>query len=197
MAGGKSRRLGVDKVTSTLGDTPIMQRVVTTLERLCHRIIIVTGQARPVPELSTGVEIVAVADLFPGAAAVGGIYTGLYYSDTEYNITVACDMPFLNPELLGHMLKATAGYDVVLPRLGEEIEPLHAVYRNSCSTVIQEMLTNGDLRIRKMYEQLKVRYIESPEYEVYDPKHLSIFNINTSHDLARAKSILGTKTVYD
>ena len=44
-------------------------------------------------------------------------------------------------------------------------------------------------QIRVFMEDVRVRYVEEMEIERFDPGHLSFFNVNTSDDLARAKTI--------
>ena len=44
------------------------------------------------------------ADIYPDSGSLGGIFTGLSAARGDYGIVVACDMPFLNTDLLRFML---------------------------------------------------------------------------------------------
>jgi molybdopterin-guanine dinucleotide biosynthesis protein A len=128
-------------------------------------------------------------DVYPGKGPLGGIYTGLKTSTTHLNLVVAGDMPFLNRGLLGYMLGLADSYDLVVPRVGDLVEPLHAVYTKSCLSPIERMITQNELRVRELFPLVKVRYVDAAEIEKFDPHHLSFFNINTEADLAKARAI--------
>lgn len=125
-------------------------------------------------------------DLYPGKGALGGIYTGLVSSANFHNLTVACDMPFLNIELLRYMIELCPGFDAVVPRVGRNVEPLHAIYSKNCLDPIARLLKHGNLQIGNLFNSVKVRYIEQDEIDKFDPEHLSFFNVNTKADLERA-----------
>lgn len=166
-----------------------MSRVLDTLRSLEGDIIIVTGAKQPLPPSSTGPRVTVVTDVFPDGGPLGGIYTGLAASDSFHNLVVACDMPFLNLPSLEYMLKNSAGFDVVIPRLNGFIEPLHAVYSRNCLPYIEREIESGRRNIRSFFPVVKVRYIESEEIDRFDPGGLSFFNINTEDDLKKAREL--------
>jgi molybdopterin-guanine dinucleotide biosynthesis protein A len=129
-------------------------------------------------------------DIYPGRGPLGGIYTGLAASTTVYNLVVACDMPFLNPDLLNYMIQVEPAFDLVVPRVGKLTEPLHAVYSKNCLSPIENLLKENKLQVYKLFSLVKVRYVEAVEIDRFDPKHLSFFNINTETDLKKAKELL-------
>jgi molybdopterin-guanine dinucleotide biosynthesis protein A len=131
-----------------------------------------------------------VVDIYPGKGALGGIYSGLRESLSFHSLVVGCDMPFLNIALLRHLIELSPGFDVVIPRVGGYIEPLHAVYSKDCLAPIEALLHKGRLRIADFFPAVKVRYIEDAEVERLDPEHLSFFNINSEADLERARALL-------
>jgi molybdopterin-guanine dinucleotide biosynthesis protein A len=77
----------------------------------------------------------------------------------------------------------------VVPRVGELVEPLHAVYAKSCLAPVERLLEQGNLRVDALFDLVKVRYVETDEIDRFDPQHLSFFNINTRADLERAKQL--------
>jgi len=120
-----------------------------------------------------------------------GIYTGLTASDSFYNLVVACDMPFLNRGLLQYMIQIADSFDVVVPRLGNMVEPLHAVYSKNCLAPAESLLKQGNLSVYQLFPLVKVRYVEAEEIDRFDPQHLSFFNINTEADLETARKLAG------
>jgi len=189
LAGGKSVRLGHDKITEKVGGISLIEKVVASLEPLSEEVIIVTAKARTFSQLAGHSKVKITADIFPGRGSLGGIYTGLVRSDSFYNIVVAADMPFLNAPLLRYMIEASDGFDLVLPRVGEWFEPLHAVYSRNCVKAIETLFDQGKRVIVELFNYVKVKYIEEKEIDRFDPGHLSFFNINTKEDLERAENI--------
>ena len=191
LAGGKSLRLGHDKVLEKLGDKSLLELVVSRIDPLSKKIIIVTAHERTFAPLAKHPNIKIVTDILPGRGSLGGIYTGLAASSSFYNLVVAADMPFLNESLLRHMIKVADGFDFILPRVNGLFEPLHAIYSKNCIDPIKTILGQGKRVIIELFNYVKVRYIETEEVERFDPKHLSFFNINTQEELELAKEIAG------
>ena len=163
--------------------------MISGLTFLNSDIIIVTAKGESLAQNIDYPKLKIVSDIYPGKGSLGGIYTGLAASDSFYNLAVACDMPFLNQGLLRYMIEVAENFDLVVPRLGNIIEPLHAVYSKGCLAPIQCLLEQDELQIFKFFHEVKVRYIETDEIERFDPDHLSFFNINTEADLKRAREL--------
>ncbi len=189
LAGGKSSRLGHDKVLEKVGNTSLLEQVISRLDSLSKEIIIVTAKERTFTQLASRPKVKTVSDIFPGQGSLGGIYTGLVKSDSFYNLVVAADMPFLNIPLLRNMIKIADGFDFVLPRVNGLFEPLHAIYSKNCIAPIEHILNEGKKVIIELFNYVKVRYIEADEVDKFDPQHLSFFNINTREELELARKI--------
>lgn len=189
LAGGKGLRLGRDKTVEAVGNTSLLERVVSNLSLFNSDIIIVTAVKQFLPQFTDYPKLRLVADIYPGKGALGGVYTGLATSDSFYNLVVACDMPFLNRDLLRYMVQLADGFDLVMPRLGNLVEPLHAVYSKGCLTSMENLLKQGNLKVSDLLALVKVRYVEAEEINQLDPKHLSFFNINTETDLETAQEL--------
>jgi len=189
LAGGKGLRLGRDKALETVDGQSLLHRVVTQLSSFSSEIIIVTAKGKSLPQFFYNPRFRIVADAYPGRGALVGLATGLAVSKARYNLAVACDMPFLNQALLRYMLGLAAGFDLVVPRLADMVEPLHAVYAKSCLAPIERLLEQKEMRIDALFGLVKVRYVEAEEIDRFDPRHLSFFNINTGADLKRAQQL--------
>lgn len=190
LAGGKSSRLGRNKVIETIGNRSLLERVVSCLTFFKSEIIIVSAKDSSLPELTDYPRLRTVQDVYPGKGTIGGIYTGLVTSKTFYNLIVACDMPFLNLSLMQFMINQAEGYDVVIPRTKNQIlEPLHAVYSRNCISHLEFLIQQNRLSVLELYPMVKVKYIEEAEISQYDPAHTSFFNINTEADLKAGKEL--------
>lgn len=197
LAGGKSRRLGRAKVFETIGDKSLLERVVSCLELFGSDIIVVTARNQSLPQFIGDAKLRTVSDIYPGKGPLGGIYTGLSASNSFYNLIVAGDMPFLNRALLTYMIDAAFGFDLVVPRFDGMFEPLHAIYSKNCFAPLKQLLTQGTLEIARLFNMVKVRYIESEEISQFDPERLSFFNINTEADLKRARELAKESIGHD
>jgi molybdopterin-guanine dinucleotide biosynthesis protein A len=189
LAGGRSLRLGHDKVLEKIDSQSLLERVISRIDPLCREIIIVTAQERALPQLDGHSKLKTVSDIYPGKGSLGGIYTGLVTSNSLYNLVIACDMPFLSQPLLSYMIEVSDGFDFVLPRLNNMFEPLHAVYSRKCIAPIETILNQGKRVIIELFKFVRVRYVETEEIDRFDPGHLSFFNINTQEDLELARKI--------
>ncbi len=190
LAGGKGLRLGQDKALETIGNKSLLHWVVSYLSLFKSNIIIVTAEKQSLSQLTDYPELRIVTDAYPDKGPLAGIYTGLAASVSLYNLVVACDMPFLNYALLNYMLQISADFDLVIPRLGDMVEPLHAVYSKTCLPPIKSLLEQGNLSIRGLFSLVRVRYVEATEINRFDPEHLSFFNINTKADLDKARQMI-------
>lgn len=188
LAGGKSRRLGRNKALETIADRSLIERVIEQLRPLANQILIVTSEEQS--RLPIAYKGKILVDLYPGKGPLGGIYTGLRASPSSRSLVVACDMPFLNTELLSYMIKISASFDLVVPRLNNMVEPLHAVYSKDCLTPIGHLLKLGKLSALELLPLVNVRYVEGEEIQRFDPELLSIFNVNTEDDLEEARRLV-------
>lgn len=191
LAGGKSRRMGTDKTLLELEGETLLHRVLRPLRQVSQVVILVTAEGTFPMELPAYVQV--VADLYPGTGSLGGIYSGLAAMESFLGLVVACDMPFLNADLLRYMIEQAPGFDVVVPSLDGRPEPLHALYSKNCLRPIEELLKRGQLKIIGFFPKVRVRYLEEEEMERFDGR-LSLFNINTPQDLKKSREMLALET---
>jgi molybdenum cofactor guanylyltransferase len=197
LAGGKSLRLGHDKLLETIGYKSLIELAVSHIESLCNKIIIVTAGERTFPMLASHPEVKIINDIFPGKGSLGGIYSGLVESDSFYNLVIASDMPFLNQPLLRHIIEVSDGFDFVLPHVNNMFEPLHAVYSKGCVSPIEFLMGEDKKVILELFGLVRVKHVEAEEIDRFDPKHLSFFNVNTKEDLVKAREIAREISVND
>ena len=189
LAGGMSRRLGRNKAVEKIGGERLIERVVGRLSQVSSETIVVVAEESRAEALDLPPWVRTAADIYPGSGSLGGIFTGLSAAQGDYGVVVACDMPFLNTELLRFMLDIASDYDVVVPRLNGRPEPLHAIYSKNCLEPIERRLKRKDLKIALFFEEVRVAYIEEDDINLMDPHHLSFFNVNTQEDLDKALAL--------
>jgi len=170
--------MGSDKAFLPIGGSPLIEHVLSPLKRLFREIIVVTNA----PEQYAAYGVSVVRDAFNKRGPLTGIYSGLLHSNDEYNFVVACDMPFLNAQLIAYMISLAEGYDAVVPTIGEFMEPLHAVYYKGIVPVIEARIKQNDQRIRNMLATLRIRYVLKEEIDRFDPERKSFKNLNTRQE---------------
>ena len=131
LAGGLSRRLGRDKAVEPFGDEPLIARVIGRLSTLTNETVVVVNNEARGAELPLPDEARVAVDIYPESGSLGGIFSGLTAANNDWGFIVACDMPFLNTDLIAHMLTLREDYDAVVPLLDGYPEPTHAAYSNS------------------------------------------------------------------
>ena len=129
IAGGKSRRMGRDKRFLTVGGTSLFQRILTLLEQIFPETIVVLAEPLESLEVRGGR---VVYDVIPNAGSLGGLYTGLMAASHVRIFAVACDMPFLNSDVIRFMASFDTTADIVVAKLESGFQPLHALYSRSC-----------------------------------------------------------------
>ena len=188
LAGGESRRLGQDKCMLLVEGQSLLDRTLGLLASLAGDLVVVSNDPRRTVDLPFPVRL--VPDRQPGVGALMGLYSGLHAARHDRAVAVACDMPFLSLPLLRHMVSLSVDYGVVLPRLGDLVEPLHAVYGKGCLGPMERQLSRGRRRIVSFFDDVRVCYVEQAEVDRYDPRNLSFLNVNTPDDWQRVQALL-------
>ena len=183
-------RLGRIKALEIINRQSLIERTVDCLSSLSHSVLVVTSQEQFDVIAASRLKGKVIVDLYPGKGALGGIYTGLVSTDSCYSLVVGCDMPFLNRDLLRYLIDLAPGFDVVVPRIDDMYEPLHAVYSRNCLASISELMEQDSLGISQLFGLVNTRYVDKGEIARLDPQFLSFFNINTFDDLRRAKEVI-------
>ena len=185
-AGGHSTRMGGHpKALIELGGRSIVERVVAALTPVVDDVLVVTNT----PELYTFLGLPMVADVYPDHGSLGGIYSGLRAAG-EIAFTVACDMPFLHPDVVRLVVARAGEGDVVIPRVGEQLETMHAAYGKACLPPIEERLRAGRLKIVGFFESVRVVEIGEVEVARFRDPAVAFMNVNTPDELERARALV-------
>ena len=187
-SGGRSQRMGRDKGLVPFLGKPLIERVIGRVAHLGAETLVTTNNLEDYRFL--GVPL--FPDLIPERGALGGIYTALSAAQNLYVAVVACDMPFVNAELLAAELDllVSTDSDAVIPRTEGGTEPFHAVYhRDRCLLAIQSAIEADKWRVDAWFPQVKLRYMSPEETARYDPDQLAFWNVNTPEELQRAEQV--------
>jgi len=131
-------------------------------------------------------------DVLPGKGSLGGIYTALVKAKRPHALVLACDMPFVNADLLRFMIaQMDSELDIVVPTVDAYPQGLHAIYKKTCIKPIAEQLAADRLKIIRFYDQMRVRYLDETDCAPFDPDGRCFTNLNTPAELAEAERLLG------
>ena len=139
-----------------------------------------------------------VPDRYPGTGALGGIQSAIEHSHQEHCLVVACDMPFLNVDLLRRMADESRDYDVLVPLIpgqsrqrgdGLVFQTLHAIYGKRCLPFIEARIAKGQRQVVRFFEDVRVRTLDVAEVAACDPNLQSFFNANNPESLTLASNI--------
>ena len=186
-AGGRSTRMGGQpKALMELGGRRIIDRVADVVRRVADDVLVVTNT----PDLYAWLDLPMVPDAFPDHGSLGGIYSGLRAARGDVAFTVACDMPFLMPEVARLVTDRAGEADVVAPKVGEQWETLHACYGKACLEPIEKRLRAGRLKIVGFYDEVRVLAIGEGEVARFRAPGVVFMNVNTPDEFEAARLLL-------
>lgn len=179
--------MGQDKRFMKVGGKSVFERTLSLLRVTFAENIVVL--AEPIEMLDPQGCPVAY-DLVPNAGSLGGLYTGLMTASRRRVFAVACDMPFLDPEVIRFMLSHDETADVIVATLAGRFHPMQAVYSKRCAPFLQAMAQRQDLKIQNLFQQkeLRITILTENDLRSFGPEFRSFQNINTPNELISADS---------
>lgn len=159
VAGGKSARMGQDKAFLKLGEQTLVERALEIARSVADEVRI-AGAAQKFSAFGSVVE-----DIYRERGPLGGIHAALGSSATEWNLMLAVDLPFMEPEFLRWLIEEARKSEAVVtvPRAGGGWQPLCAVYRKSFAGVAQRALDAGKNKIDLLFREVETRAVEEDE----------------------------------
>lgn len=176
LAGGASSRMGKNKALLKIGELFLVERVYASIAALFHDVILVTNT----PDIYAFIPCPKVPDIYPGAGSIAGLHSGLKASATERIFVVACDMPYINADLIRFLCQGVEAYDAVVPldRSGR-MEPLHAVYAKSALIAMQESIELGGKSLINLLDRVSTRKVPNELFQYIPGAEESFRNLNT------------------
>jgi molybdopterin-guanine dinucleotide biosynthesis protein A len=183
LAGGKSTRMGQDKAAVSLNGRTLLEHALAALRGVCHDVSILGrhdlyGSLAPVYE-----------DIFPGCGPLGGIHAALSGSQTQFNLVIAVDTPFLVPNFLSYLAERAiaSGSVVTTPEIEDYTQPLCTVYSLDFLPIAENALKLGNYKIVPLFPRGRTLVIQESELRQFAFAADMFENLNTPEDLARAR----------
>jgi molybdopterin-guanine dinucleotide biosynthesis protein A len=188
LAGGKSRRMGHDKLLLEVGGEPMLRRVCDVLSTRCAEIVVVGGGGESV---RLGGARRVFDERRGGLGPLAGLEAGLAAARNRLVFVAAGDVPFLSEEVVCYLLErlARSGVSAVVPRHRGETHPLCAAYDREVLRQVRSALDGGVRSVREFLEGLDaVEYVEEGLRRFGDPDRF-LMNVNSPEDLERARTL--------
>lgn len=183
LAGGKSTRMGADKAFVELDGLTLLARVLDVARSLTPDVRIVGEPARFAPFAPV------VEDIFRNCGPLAGIHAALRSSQTDLNLILAVDLPFISSPLLRFLVaraKDSPTSSVTVPSTAEGWQPLCAVYRKQFAGAAEQALRAGRYKIDKLFHAVDTQSIQPEELEAAGFPRTVFRNLNTPQELADA-----------
>lgn len=187
LAGGKGSRMGFkEKALIDINGRPLISYIIDTLETVVDNIIISVRdiqQGKILGKLLPDYKF--TYDASENKGPISGIFSGLEACEDEYCFIVACDMPFVDKDVVRMLFQQCNDYDAVIPKWDDGfLEPLHAVYRTeSMKRETHNSIEKGDKIILAPLSKLNVNYVKIDDIKNIDPDLRTFMNVNTPEDL--------------
>ncbi len=185
LAGGKSTRMGSDKAFIMLDGRTLLARALEVARSVAHDVRIV-GDAAKYAAFAPVLE-----DVFRECGPLGGIHAALRASQTELNLILAVDVPFVSRTFLQYLIsraRSTPSAWVTVARTSEGWQPLCAIYRREFADVAETALRAGRYKIDILFGE-RADVIDGQELESAGFSERMFGNINSPAELNAAAMI--------
>ena len=196
LAGGRGTRLP-DKCFRMLGDKQLIVHVFERISQVTQEIVVSVKskeQATRIRRLIHPAQV--VLDRFEVQAPLVGFLSGLRAIRSPYVFASACDLAFIEPNIIRELFQRAHDSDGAIPTDGELLEPLCAAYcREVALRAAEKSFERGEMSMLDMLTRL-TRLVRVPleSLREVDPQLLSFRNINTGQDFAWATKMIQTRS---
>jgi molybdopterin-guanine dinucleotide biosynthesis protein A len=185
LSGGQSTRMGSDKALLTLGGKTLLERALSLAHRITPRVAILGSRERYAATQEWIIE-----DEFPGCGPLAGIHAALQATETDLNVILSVDLPFVPLDFLAYLIEraqSCPAAQVVVPRMGGIVQGTCFACRRAFRGACEQHLSLGRYRVEDTIKIVGPEYLEEEEIRGrgFDP---DIFrNLNTPEDLTEAQ----------
>jgi molybdopterin-guanine dinucleotide biosynthesis protein A len=181
LAGGANKRFGgITKANVVIEGVTIISRIISAIEEFFPELIIVSDRPDEFPEFS---QCIIIKDQYLKTGPLAGIHAAIKTSSEKAVFIFAGDMPYLDKKILADQIKEfnNRNCDVLIPKIGHYIEPLHAIYRKSLLNDLEMFISERRSRaVRDFLREVNVEYMQIPDIE---QNKRAFTNINSPSDL--------------
>jgi len=174
LCGGKSSRMQSEKGLVLFQNKPFIEHIIQAILPISKDITLITN--------TKDYDYLAyqkIPDIIIDKGPLGGIFTALSHSDTEFNLILSCDIPLISSELLSELIsKHNAEALITVFASESRLHPLIGIYSKKILPVIKSAIDNNDLKMMNLIANIPHQIITIEESENF---HLT--NINSVDEL--------------
>ncbi|MBC3935604.1 molybdenum cofactor guanylyltransferase [Undibacterium sp. CY7W] len=187
LAGGRGSRLGnCDKGLHLFRGRPLAAWVYERLEPQVATVLISAN--RNLDEYAQFGAPVCRDQINGFAGPLAGIHAGLLQADTEFVLSVACDSPFIPPDLAERLYATLSSQaaDIAIAATREtgqsplQAQPVFALIRRHLAADLGLYLQSGQRKVRLWMGRHRMALCDFPEAQAF-------INMNTEHELILAE----------
>lgn len=207
LAGGRSSRLGQDKVLLPWNGQTLLNHAIGRLSQVCGTVRVCADRKDLQEQLSASDSL--IQDALPDAGPLAGMVAALEKSQTAWNFFLAVDLPLVPVELLEALAACAESSEAthtgtlcILPQVEGRPQPLCGLYHGSLTPGLRRALEEGKYKIMLAVREA-VAAVEASCVELFDVQHFAsmlrgqaalqadelFLNINTSGEMQRAREL--------
>jgi len=174
LCGGKSSRMESEKGLVLFQEKPFIEHIIQAILPVTDQIKLVT----PSKEYDY-LPYEKIADIIADRGPLGGIYTALTHSETEFNLILSCDIPLISSELLKELIaKHTKEAGITIFATESRIHPLIGIYSKEILPIVKEAIEANELKMMDLLAKTPHQIIKIEESE-----NFPLTNINSTDEL--------------
>ena len=176
LAGGLNTRMGTDKALIKMGGKTLLEKAIEICKPVCKSIIISSNNKN---HEFCGYQI--TPDEIKNCGPLGGIYSCLIKSDTDWNFVISVDAAFVTVGFIEFLISEVNNNDAVIPEHSNGNEPLIALYHKNCIPAILKQIETKDYKMQNLFKSLNTKYTEVQKWVEMHPVIFN--NLNRPEDL--------------
>ena len=157
LAGGKSRRMGRDKLELQIEGKTLLESAVSRFKEEFGDVYVSVADAEKYP----GVTANKIVDILPGAGPLSGLHAALTSIECDGVFLVAADLPYAPACAAKRIIELCRDNDACIIRLPDgRLEPLFGYYRKALLPLCEEAIRSGNYQIREILFGANTLFIE-------------------------------------
>jgi molybdopterin-guanine dinucleotide biosynthesis protein A len=174
LCGGKSSRMQSEKGLVLFQNKPFIEHIIKAVLPITQNIKLITNNKE-----YDYLKYQKIPDIVTDKGPLGGIYTALTNSETDFNLILSCDIPLISTELLSELIsKHNEEAEITVFASESRMHPLIGIYSKKVLPVIKSAIDNDDLKMMNLIAKIPHQIIKIEESENF---HLT--NINSVDEL--------------
>ena len=190
LAGGKSRRFGVDKSTTKLGNKTLIEHTISKIEKKFSEILIISNNQEIKVDKKN---VFVLKDCIQGQLGpLIGVLSAMKWVETnnkkyDWVATFPCDTPFFDISIIDEIKRFSKKNNKKLYFLksGEKRHNVFGLWSIQLKDILEEDINNNFRKVEEWANKIGLETIN-----INNKKFDSFLNINTKEDLEEAKKNL-------